>query len=698
MTEKESAARQSPSGPPPSRPDIRGRASVPGGERESAARRLRNLVVGKPRDPMDPQVFHHVSLMAFLAWVGLGADGLSSSAYGPEEAFKALGQHMYLAVFLCVMMAATVFIISFAYSLLIEHFPGGGGGYLVATKLLGPRFGVVSGCALIVDYVLTITVSVATGCDAVFSFLPRAWGSHELTTEVLVLCLLVVLNLRGVKESVKFLLPIFLVFVATHVVLISYGLIDHFSALPSVLRGAVTEARTSSSAIGLVPTLFILLRAYSLGGGTYTGIEAVSNGVQILREPRVRNAKRTMLYMALSLAFTAGGILFCYLLIHAHSAPGKTLNAVLAERLFGPWKLGGFDLGGALVVVTLVSEGALLFVAAQTGFIDGPRILANMAVDSWVPRRFAQLSDRLVTKNGVFLMGAGAVAVLLYSKGKSDLLILMYSINVFLTFTLTELGMSRFWITTRKNPAHRNWWRNLAIHGTGLAMCLFILIVSIVAKFTEGGWLTVVVTSAFILLAFAVRRHYERVGEQLRRLDDVLLHIPVRPHEVPEGPVDPTQPVAAVLVNGFSGVGVHTFLTIQQIFPGQFKHYLFVSVGVIDSASFKGADEVEALQQSTREDLAKYMQFARRFGFRAEAREAIATEVVETLADLAQATRAEYPRCVFFLGALVFEKDNLVHRILHNETALAIQRRLQFAGIETVVLPVRVRRPVGSAA
>src|ERR1700693_4861496 len=159
---------------------------------------------------MDPRVFHSVSLVAFLAWVGLGADGLSSSAYGPEEAFKALGSHIYLAVFLALMTAATVFIISFAYSLLIEHFPGGGGGYLVATKLLGPRFGVVSGCALIRDYVLTITVSVATGCDAIFSFLPAGWGSLKLQTEVVVLLFLVVLNLRGVKESVTFLLPIFL--------------------------------------------------------------------------------------------------------------------------------------------------------------------------------------------------------------------------------------------------------------------------------------------------------------------------------------------------------------------------------------------------------------------------------------------------------------------------------------------------------
>jgi hypothetical protein len=667
-------------------------SSGPGAREPASVRRtLRNIVLGKPRDPMDPRVFHHVSLIAFLAWVGLGADGLSSSAYGPEEAFKALGQHMYLAVFLCLMMAATVFIISFAYSLLIEHFPGGGGGYLVATKLLGPKFGVVSGCALIVDYVLTITVSVATGCDAIFSFLPPGWASRKLATEVCVLVLLVLLNLRGVKESVTFLLPIFLVFVGTHAVLIGYGLFTHVSGLREVVHGAVREAKTTASALGFLPMVFILLRAYSLGGGTYTGIEAVSNGVQILREPRIRNAKKTMLYMALSLAFTAGGILFCYLLIHARVVPGKTLNAVLAERLFGPWSMGSIPIGAYLVIVTLVSEGALLFVAAQTGFIDGPRILANMAVDSWVPHRFAQLSDRLVTKNGIFLMGAGATAVLLYTRGQSDLLILMYSINVFLTFTLTELGMSRYWIQTRRE--HPEWLRNLAIHGTGLTMCLSILIVSIFEKFTEGGWLTVVVTSAFVALAFAIRRHYHSVRDQLQRLDDTLLHIPVRQHLQPIGPPDPKQPVAVLLVNGFSGLGVHTLLSIQKLFPGQFKDYVFVSVGVIDSAAFKGSDEVESLRHHTEEDLSKYVEFTRRLGFRAAYRSAIGTEVVEKVQELAQAVRDEFPRSVFFLGALVFEKDNLYHRILHNETALAVQKRLQFAGLETVVLPIRVRRP-----
>jgi amino acid transporter len=651
---------------------------------------LKTVLVGKPRDPLDPRIFHHVSLVAFLAWVGLGADGLSSSSYGPEEAFRALGSHTYLAVFLTLMTAATVFIISFAYTRVVEHFPGGGGGYLVATKLLGSRFGVVSGCALIVDYILTITVSVATGCDAIFSFLPASAMHWKLTTQVLVLIFLIFLNLRGVRESVTFLLPIFLVFVLLHFVLIVYGILSHLHFLPEVLDHATAEARRSTTTIGWWPTLFILLRAYSLGGGTYTGIEAVSNGVQILREPRVHNAKKTMLYMALSLAFTAGGILFCYMLVHASPVPGKTLNWVLAQSLFGSWRIGTMVIGPTLVVITLISEGALLFVAAQTGFIDGPRILANMAVDSWLPHRFAQLSDRLVTNNGIVLMGLGAIAVLLYSHGNSSLLVLMYSINVFLTFTLTELGMSRYWIRTGRSDEPQAWKLNLAIHGTGLTMCLSILIISIFEKFAEGGWLTVVVTSTFIAVAYAIKSHYTGVREQLRRLDEQLLDIPVRPHEHARGQIQPEEPVAVMLVSGFSGLGVHTVLSVQTLFPKQYKSYVFVSVGVIDSAIFKGQAEVEALKRHTIEDLEKYVDFAHRLGFKAEYRFEIGTEAVQTVVELCEEVRKEFPRSIFYLGQLVFENDRFYYRLLHNETAFAIQRRLQFAGLQAVVLPIRV--------
>jgi len=147
---------------------------------------LKDILLGKPKDPLDPKVFHQISLVAFLAWVGLGADGLSSSAYGPEEAYLALGQHFYLALPLAILMAATVFIISASYSQIIELFPTGGGGYLVATKLLGARAGLVSGSALVVDYMLTITISIASGADAIFSFLPTSWQHYKLLVAILV--------------------------------------------------------------------------------------------------------------------------------------------------------------------------------------------------------------------------------------------------------------------------------------------------------------------------------------------------------------------------------------------------------------------------------------------------------------------------------------------------------------------------------
>src|SRR5258708_26134578 len=175
--------------------------------------KIKQLVFGKAKDPLDPRVFHNLSLIAFFAWIGLGADGLSSSCYGPEEAFLSLGPHSHLALWLALAVMGTVFLLSASYSQIIEYFPSGGGGYLVATKLLGPVPGVVSGCALLVDYILTIAISIASAIDAIFSFLPHELLPWKFTAAMVCLILLIVLNLRGVKESVVILTPIFLVFV-----------------------------------------------------------------------------------------------------------------------------------------------------------------------------------------------------------------------------------------------------------------------------------------------------------------------------------------------------------------------------------------------------------------------------------------------------------------------------------------------------
>lgn len=268
-------------------------------------KKIVRAVFGAPKYLKDPQLFHKLSLIPVLAWVGLGADGLSSSSYGPEEAYRQLGTHTYLAVLLGIAAAVTVFIISYAYSRIIEHFPHGGG-YIVATHMLGEKAGVVSGSALLVDYVLTITISIAACADALFSYVPVTFQEHKITFTCVMAVLLIVLNIRGIKESVTIMAPIFLVFVLTHIVLLVNGVLTHTDRIAPLARDFHAGLSHDLSSIGIFGILMLFLRAYSLGGGTYTGIEAVSNGLQIMREPRVQTGKRTMLYMRLRLPLRQG--------------------------------------------------------------------------------------------------------------------------------------------------------------------------------------------------------------------------------------------------------------------------------------------------------------------------------------------------------------------------------------------------------
>src|SRR5437899_10280050 len=497
--------------------------------RPSRTQRVKRLLLGRPKNRQDPHLFRHISLIAFLAWVGLGADGLSSSAYGPEEAFKNLGEHTYLAVFLAAATAFTVMIIAAAYSRVIEHFPFGGGGYIVASRLLGPRLGLVSGCALCVAYVLTISISIAAGGDAVFSVLPD--GGHlanmiivglplKLHVELAGTLVLLLLNLIGVKESVTTLMPIFLTFLLTHAVIIVAGIRAKPGRAHEVAHEVSAGLSHGMSTLGFGGLALLFLRAYSLGGGTYTGIEAVSNGLQIMREPRVQTGKRTMTYMALSLAATASGIILCYLLLDVRFVDDNhTMNSLLAAKVAGNVQLAGLPVGQWFVFITLLSEALLLFVAAQAGFSDGPRVMANMAHDSWFPHRFSALSDRLTMQNGVLLMGGAGFLMLLHTRGKVDALVVLYSINVFLTFSLTQAAMLRYWLRGDTREKHPDWRHHIGIHLVGGTLCVTILIITISEKFREGGWLTVVATSALIALCIAIKRHYLGVFARLKRLD-----------------------------------------------------------------------------------------------------------------------------------------------------------------------------------
>jgi amino acid transporter len=655
--------------------------------------RIKRAIFGAPKDVRDPHAFHQLSLIALFAWVGLGADGLSSSAYGPDETFRQLGQHTGLAIFLALATGMTVFIISYAYSRIVEHFPSGGGGYVVATKLLGTKWGVLSGAALLVDYVLTITISIASGGDAIFSFLPPAWIGYKLPAEFAALVLLAVMNVRGVKESITVLLPIFMTFVVTHAILLIAVIGRHLPEVPAVTHEVSTSVTKTLSMLGVFGTLKLFVRAYSLGGGTYTGIEAVSNGVGIMREPKVQTAKRTMVLMATSLAFTAGGILLAYLLVHAAPEEGKTMNAVLFERFADGFRPGGVAIGHGFVILALVSEGALLFVAAQAGFVDGPRVMANMAIDSWLPHRFAALSERLSMRNGVLLMSTASFAALVYTQGDVGRLVVMYSINVFLTFSLSEFGMSRFWIKHRAEHP-KEWMRHLPVHLTGLTLCLTILTVTCIEKFAEGGWITLVITGIVVGICFVIKDHYRRVVDAIRRMDE---EFPA-PADIPGAAVEtgpkrspsPTEPVAILFVGGYGGLGRHALLLLMRMFRNHFKAVVFVSVAVVDSDVFKGADEVGALEKRTAQSLQKYESYARSLGLAASSAYSVGTEVPVEAEKLGTELFRKYPEGLVVAGQLLFSEDTFFKRVLHNETAFLIQQRLQHAGVPMIVLPVRL--------
>jgi K+ transporter len=290
-------------------------------------------------------------------------------------------------------------------------------------------------------------------------------------------------------------------------------------------------------------------------------------------------------------------------------------------------------------------------------------------------------------QNGVLLMGATSLALLLYTKGSVTALVVMYSINVFLDFTLSQCGMAKFCFQNRNED--KNWAGRSLIHIIGLILCSTILIVTIYEKFTEGGWVTLVITSTLIGLCYLIKGHYMKVRKGVRQLEEILSSIPSG--KVPnEEPLNPNERTAILLVSGFNGFGLHSWLSVFKEFPKLYRNFIFVSVAEIDSGAFKGTSEIEALKASIKEQVAQYVKIARSYGYAADFRMDVGTDVVETATHLCQDIVHEFPKSTVFTGKLVFRQENVFQKVLHNETAFAIQRRLQWEGITTVILPVRV--------
>lgn len=653
-------------------------------------KKIKQALIGEDRDLNDPAIFHKLSLMAFFAWIGLGTDGLSSSCYGPEEAFRELTLHPSLALIVAIATIATIFIISASYRQIIEAFPTGGGGYVVASKLLSPTAGMFSGCALLVDYVLTISLSVSSGMDALFSFLPSPWLKYKMICSLAGVVLLVMANMRGIRESVMPLVPVFLAFILTHAFAFGYTLIVHAVDFPRVMSETATGFKSAYSDLGMFGLFMLIMRAYSMGGGTFTGIEAVSNGLPILREPKIETARKTMTYMSVSLSITVVGLMLGYLLYNVAPTPdmSKTLNAVYFERMTADWP---GRTGHIFVWVALFSEAALLLIAAQTGFLDGPRVLASMALDQWFPSKFAMLSNRLVTQNGILLMGAAAFATVLVSHGDVRLLVVLYSINVFATFALSQLGMIRLWWNARYREKH--WKRRLAVNGIGFTLTLFILASVASLKFHEGGWVTILVTGSLIAAVLLIKKHYARTGKILRRLDMLVASVSLemdQPASGKEPEYEPHSKTAVILVSGFNGIGIHTLMGVVRMFGGIFRNYAFVQIGVVDAGIFKGSEEISRLHGHTKSEVQRYVEYMKRRGYYSEAFTAVGNDVIREVIDLAPKIKERFSSVVFFGGQLVFPEETFINKWLHNYVTFALQRRFYHEGTPFMIMPIRV--------
>jgi hypothetical protein len=282
-----------------------------------------------------------------------------------------------------------------------------------------------------------------------------------------------------------------------------------------------------------------------------------------------------------------------------------------------------------------------------------------------------------------------AFFMLFITGGSVRYLVIMYSINVFLTFTLSQFGMVLHWWKDRESE--KKWRFGLAMNGVGCTLTASILCSTLYLKFPEGGWITLLITGSFIAMSFLVRRHYEQSQKDMRRLDELLLALPSSSGPSAEAPAaQPQAPTAVIMVSGYNGLGMHVFFSIIRSFPGMFRNFIFISAGVVDTSRFKGVAEIENLSEDLRGQLQNYVAFVKGHGYYAEARHHVGTDVIEIVARIVEETAKDFSNISVFAGKLVFKEENLLTRLLHNHTAFLAQKRLVFAGHPMIILPVRV--------
>jgi amino acid transporter len=427
----------------------------------------------------------------------LSSDALSSVAYATEEILLvlvaagsgALGLSLPIAVAIIVLLAIVVL----SYRQTIRAYPQGGGSYIVARENLGLYPGLVAGGSLMIDYILTVTVSISAGTAALTSAIP-VLKSHTVLLCLFFIFLIMLANLRGVKESGQiFMVPTY-AFITSIFLLIGIGLFKYTTGQ------VITEYPSLPVSEGI--SVFFILRAFSAGCTALTGVEAISDGVLAFKAPEWKNARLTLLYLGVILGFMFVGISYLANIYHIVPEAGQTVVSLLGRVILGNGPVYYF-----LQIVTLL----VLMLAANTSYADFPRLCYFLARDGFLPRQLSLLGDRLVYSNGIILLSICAGVLVIIFKGQVNAIIPLYAVGVFTSFTLSQAGMVRHWFEAQT----RGWRASAIMNGLGAFATLVVLFVIICTKFLLGAWLVVVAIPVLVTLFAAIHRHYQYVAERL---------------------------------------------------------------------------------------------------------------------------------------------------------------------------------------
>lgn len=463
---------------------------------------FKRILIGNPIETVREK---HERLTKTAGLAVFSSDALSSVAYATEEILLALvlagTALVHFAMPVAIGITALIAIVATSYFQTIHEYPSGGGAYIVAKENLGTYPGLVAGSALLIDYVLTVTVSISAGIAAITSAFP------QLRDHAVILCLaaivfIMLMNLRGVKESGNaFAIPVYF-FVGSLLFLIAVGLMKYFSMpRPPSLPTQAVAAGFGGDAAMVLPA-FVLMRAFASGCAALTGIEAVANGVRAFKPPEARNAGITLTWMAVILAVFFIGITF--LADHYRIMPNEqeTVLSQLAAAVFTR---------GTVYYAIQFATALILILAANTSFADFPRLSSIMATDRYLPRQLSTRGDKLVFSNGIFLLGLFSAVLIILFKGDTHALIPLYAVGVFTAFTLSQAGMVRHWLRKRE----RGWARKTLINGTGTVTTAVVLVVIAVTKFMHGAWIVLFAIPGLVFMSMKIHQHYISIADQL---------------------------------------------------------------------------------------------------------------------------------------------------------------------------------------